>query len=56
MRTNCNIYCTVTLPNNKLVIVDLNNCLLYLENSKVESLLQHHEARAFGIVGEDVSG
>ena len=45
----------VQLPNNKLAIFKLNNCLLDNDVTQRESLLQPHHARAFGIVIDDVA-
>ena len=43
------------LANNTLVISKSNNCLLDLDKSQHESLLQPHQARAFGVIVEDVA-
>ena len=43
------------LPNNKLVIFKLNQCLLDLSSKNKESLLQPHQARAFGVIVDDVA-
>ena len=43
------------LPSNKLVILKLNNCLLDKNDTQTESLLQPHQARAFGVVINDVA-
>lgn len=48
-------YATVILPSNKLVIIKLNQCLLDKNTSQQESLLQPHQARAFGVVIDDVA-
>ena len=50
-----NCYTTADLPSNKLVILKLNNCLLDKNPAQIESLLQPHQARAFGVVVNDVA-
>ena len=50
-----NCYTTVVLPSNKLVVFKINNCLLDTSPTQVESLLQPHQARAFGVVVNDVA-
>ena len=48
-------YTVAILPLNKLVLLKLNQCLLDKEPSQHESLLQPHQARAFGVVVNDVA-
>ena len=48
-------YTCTTLPNNNLVILKINQCLLDKSSDSVESLLQPHQARAFGVVVDDVA-
>ena len=43
-------YATVILPSNKLVVIKINQSLLDKTPSQQESLLQPHQARAFGFV------
>ena len=43
------------MPSNKLVVFKINNCLLDISTTQVESLLQPHQARAFGVVVNDVA-
>jgi len=48
-------YTVAILPSNKLVILKINQCLLDKDPSQQESLLQPHQARAFGVVIDDVA-
>ena len=50
-----NCFTLAILPSNTLIILKLNNCLLDNNESQTESLLQPHQARAFGVVVNDVA-
>ena len=49
------MYVRHILPSNKLVILELNGCLLDLYKNQHESLLQPHQSRAFGVAVDDVA-
>ena len=50
-----NCFTLAILPSNTLIILKLNNCLLDNNETQTESLLQPHQARAFGVVVNDVA-
>ena len=45
-----------TIPNTKIkILLELNQCLLDRSKSQLESLLQPHQARAYGVIVNDVA-
>ena len=50
----CVTCCTLANTKEK-VLLELNQCLLDRSNSQLESLLQPHQARAYGVIVNDVA-
>ena len=50
-----NCITTCILPNKNRVLLVINQALLDLNSANFESLLQPHQARAFGVVVNDVA-